>query len=122
MFGASEVLKTQTFVKAEPSDIEQSMNPPPVPLYTRYASVQDITYTPETALQQGLAMVKAIQKEVLPLELGNRMRKEVWFREVAGLEAQGVQDAPTTLIAVCGGMSFFCQLASSSTPVLHVIS
>lgn len=110
MFGASGVLKTQTFVKAEPSDIlkcEQSMNPPPVPLYTRYASVQDITYTPEIALQQGLAMVKAIQKEVLPLELGTRMRKEVWLREVAGLEAQGVQDAPTTLIAVCGGMSFF---------------
>jgi hypothetical protein len=78
--------------------------PPASPnLYTTYESVHDIIYTPETALQQGLGMVKAIKGHIHRLELGSRMRKEVWLREVAGLEIQG---APTTLIAVCGGVSF----------------
>lgn len=72
-------------------------------LYTTYTSVQDIKYTPEKALSEGLGMVKAIKKCISKLDLGSKMRKDVWLREVAHLESQG---APTTLIAVCGGTFF----------------
>ncbi|KAF8589963.1 hypothetical protein K439DRAFT_1628171 [Ramaria rubella] len=72
---------------------------PPAPLYNIYGSVHEIAYTPENALRQGLGMVKTIKNDIKKLELGSKMRKEVWLREVAGLESQG---APTTLIAVCG--------------------
>lgn len=73
------------------------------PLYETYMSVQDIAYTPEKALHQGLGMVKTVKKEIQKLELGTRMRKEMWLREIAGLESRG---APTTVIAICGGESF----------------
>jgi len=76
-------------------------DPALTPLYATYAFAYEIAYTPENALQHGLNMVKAIKREVQKLELGSRMRKEVWLREIAGLESQG---APTTLIAICGGM------------------
>ncbi|KIJ27412.1 hypothetical protein M422DRAFT_55053 [Sphaerobolus stellatus SS14] len=72
---------------------------PPRPLYTVYETVNEIAYSPEEALKQGVGMVKAIKDHVLRLELGSKIRKDVWLREITGLEQQG---SPTTLVAVCG--------------------
>lgn len=95
--GSQQRVKQSTVPAPNPASLQPSPS-----LYTTYASVQEIAYTPEMALQQGIGMVKTMKKDIQKLELGSRMRKEVWLREVAGLESQAV---PTTLIAVCGGVS-----------------
>ncbi|KZT72577.1 hypothetical protein DAEQUDRAFT_685625 [Daedalea quercina L-15889] len=69
------------------------------PLYQVFKSVDDIDYLPEEALKQGLDMVKTIKANIKTLEVGNKMRKDVWLREIESLQSQG---APTTMIAVCG--------------------
>jgi hypothetical protein len=47
-------------------------------------SSEDIAYTPEEALRQGLLMVNSIRAGVKTLDLGNKMRKEVWMRTIEG--------------------------------------
>ncbi|OAX43900.1 hypothetical protein K503DRAFT_846915 [Rhizopogon vinicolor AM-OR11-026] len=68
-------------------------------LYRRYDSVDDIAYTPESALHEGLGMVKTLKAGIDKLELGSKLRKDVWLREIDSLLGQG---SPTTMIAICG--------------------
>lgn len=51
-------------------------------LYGIFSGPDDILYTPEEALAQGLRMVKTLKASVKNLELGNKMRKDVWLREI----------------------------------------
>ncbi|KAJ3510297.1 hypothetical protein NLJ89_g4757 [Agrocybe chaxingu] len=67
--------------------------------FTSYKNAQDISHTPEGALREGLGMVKTLKENLKKLELGSKLRQEVWDREIANLETQG---SPKTLIAVCG--------------------
>lgn len=55
---------------------------PQGPLYRRFGSATEITYQPENALKEGLGMVKALNGKVKTLELGSKLRKEVWLREM----------------------------------------
>ncbi|KAG6820103.1 hypothetical protein H0H93_005415 [Arthromyces matolae] len=64
-----------------------------------YTSPDDISYSPEGALKEGLGMVASIKASLKHLKLGSQLRQEVWLRELDSLTSQG---APTTLIAVCG--------------------
>lgn len=50
--------------------------------YTSYASAQDIPYTPENALGEGVGMVKYLKSKVKKMEIGSKMRKDVWLREI----------------------------------------
>lgn len=50
--------------------------------YTVYGSVDDINYEPEEAMKQGLGMVKALDANIKKLELGSKLRKDVWLREI----------------------------------------
>jgi len=50
--------------------------------YRVYSSAADISYKPDMALQEGLIMVEEISKKIRTLELGSKLRKDVWFREV----------------------------------------
>ncbi|KAG6918940.1 hypothetical protein DXG01_010595 [Tephrocybe rancida] len=68
-------------------------------LFTIYNSSEDIHYTPEEALKEGLGMVTSIKSSLKQLQLGSKLRQEVWMRELESLTNQG---SPTTLIAVCG--------------------
>ncbi|KAF7313741.1 hypothetical protein HMN09_00531200 [Mycena chlorophos] len=67
--------------------------------YTTFQSLDEIEYTPELALQQGLKMVADLEAGIQILQLGPR-RAEVWGRDTAHLRSSGV---PKTLIAICGG-------------------
>ncbi|KAF5388296.1 hypothetical protein D9615_000347 [Tricholomella constricta] len=69
------------------------------PLFTIYTSADEIEYAPEEALKEGLGMVKSIKSSLKHLQLGSKLRQDVWMRELESLMSQG---APTTLIAVCG--------------------
>jgi hypothetical protein len=51
-------------------------------LYTVYDSAADISYVPETALKEGVGMVKEIREGIKKLELGSKLRQEVWLREM----------------------------------------
>jgi len=50
--------------------------------YRVYSSAADISYNPEMALQEGLIMVEEISKKIKTLELGSKLRKDLWVREV----------------------------------------
>jgi hypothetical protein len=51
-------------------------------LYQLYESADNIPYTPEAALQAGLGMVKTLKAGIDKLELGSKLRKDVWLREI----------------------------------------
>lgn len=55
---------------------------PQRPLYRVYNSADDIKYLPEDALNEGLSMVKTIKANIKKLELGSKLRKDVWLREI----------------------------------------
>ena len=59
---------------------QQTVNKPT--LYQLYDSADDIPYTPENALGEGLGMVKTLKAAIDKLELGSKLRKEVWLREI----------------------------------------
>ncbi|PVF97245.1 hypothetical protein CPB86DRAFT_786050 [Serendipita vermifera] len=64
-----------------------------------YRDAAAILYTPETALEQGLAMVRTAKAAVSALEAGSAMRQKIWNREFARLENPIMQK---TVIALCG--------------------
>ncbi|KZT43419.1 hypothetical protein SISSUDRAFT_693111 [Sistotremastrum suecicum HHB10207 ss-3] len=72
---------------------------PKVPSYTVYTNAQDIEYTPENALQNGVGMVQDLATLVKKIELGKGRRAQTWYREIDDLTKQG---SPKTMIAVCG--------------------
>jgi len=53
--------------------------------YTIYPDYEDIVYTPEGALKEGSGMVKTVKANLKKLELGSKLRREVWDREMAKL-------------------------------------
>lgn len=68
-------------------------------LFKGYESAQDISYSPESALKEGVKMIQTLKARMRNMKLGSKLREQVWAREISNLESQG---SPTTLIAVCG--------------------
>ncbi|KAJ7047442.1 hypothetical protein C8F04DRAFT_7939 [Mycena alexandri] len=103
---ASTVPENKQEVDAPMEDVAPppASTPPPTstPLnasdYTIYTTAEEIPYTPEHALQQGLKMINKLASSIGDLQLGPR-RQEVWLRDTESLRGQGV---PSTLIAICG--------------------
>lgn len=50
--------------------------------YTVYHSPEEITYSPDEALKEGLGMVASIKASLKDLQLGSKLRQEVWMREL----------------------------------------
>jgi len=63
---------------------QQSVTQEPIKpkFFTVYDDAATITHTPEDALKEGLGMVKAIKESLKKLELGSKLRQEVWDREI----------------------------------------
>ena len=55
---------------------------PPRSFYTAYKAVEDINYAPEGALKEGLGMVKALKASIKKVDLGSKLRQEVWQDEI----------------------------------------
>jgi hypothetical protein len=55
---------------------------PSQPILKIYNDALDIVYTPEAALEQGLAMVNLAKKSISTLHVGSKMRQEVWLRDI----------------------------------------
>ncbi|KAG1892548.1 hypothetical protein F4604DRAFT_1699937 [Suillus subluteus] len=67
--------------KPEPEPPHRQTMHEPV-LYQLYDSANNISYTPEAALQAGLGMVKTLKAGINKFELGSKLRKDVWLREI----------------------------------------
>lgn len=50
--------------------------------YSRHVFVHELDYTPEAALKEGAKMVQTIRDNIKKLELGSKLRQDVWMREV----------------------------------------
>lgn len=50
--------------------------------YKVYKSADEIEYSPESALQEGVAMVREVKHHLKKIELGSKLRKDVWMNEV----------------------------------------
>ncbi|KDR83818.1 hypothetical protein GALMADRAFT_236220 [Galerina marginata CBS 339.88] len=83
----------------DPTTPQDTTLPAKPKFFTVYESAADISHAPEEALKEGLGMVKTVKNSLKQLELGSKLRQEVWDRELANLESQA---SPRTLIAVCG--------------------
>ncbi|RXW20524.1 hypothetical protein EST38_g5345 [Candolleomyces aberdarensis] len=76
-----------------------TFRPPAAARYTRYKDATEIPYAPEDAIQEGIKMIKTLQESLSKLAIGNKLREQVWERELKTLVKEV---PPTTLIAVCG--------------------
>lgn len=66
----------------------------PRSLYKVYGSADEIQYAPEDALKEGMGMVKALKASIKKVDLGSKMRADVWQEElkryvVGGLRGSG---------------------------------
>ena len=50
--------------------------------FVKFESADDIHYTPETALATGLGMVQMLERATKKLQLGSKLRQDVWEREI----------------------------------------
>ncbi|OBZ71963.1 hypothetical protein A0H81_08301 [Grifola frondosa] len=72
-------------VKAEYVAVAQakpSVSEPPRKLYNVYTTAEDIQYLPESALKDGLGMVKTLKSSIKKLELGSKLRRDVWLHKI----------------------------------------
>lgn len=53
------------------------------PLFNEYTSANEINYSPENALKQGLKMIQTLKSRMKLMKLSSKMREEVWAREIA---------------------------------------
>lgn len=74
--------KVEDVVMGEPA-LEQ----PTSVLFSEYANVEGIPYSPENALKEGLLMVESIKNSIKILRLGSKLRQEVWQREIKKYES-----------------------------------
>ncbi|TEB25966.1 hypothetical protein FA13DRAFT_1777191 [Coprinellus micaceus] len=95
----AEGKESQGRIQSEDADAALADSPPSSPLRCQYQSVSEIIYTPESAIHEGIAMVKALAASLRTLVVENKARKDIWRKEVEALTSQ---DPPATLIAVCG--------------------
>lgn len=73
-----------------PFSVKQPVEPTPIPpaappfrkLYQIFDKYEDIEYVPENALKNGLNMVATLKDSLKKLELGSKLRKDVWMREI----------------------------------------
>ncbi|KAF8310175.1 hypothetical protein DL93DRAFT_2230441 [Clavulina sp. PMI_390] len=67
--------------------------------YTLHTAPQEIRYSPENAITEGLKMVLSIKRDISCIPYCNKKRLKSWGRDIYNLRAQ---KPPTTRIAVCG--------------------
>ena len=78
----SRGLNATTPTSAQRTPLSRTSSKVTQPQYTVYKAVDEIDYLPENALKEGLGMVKTLKSSIKTLELGNKLRKDVWLREI----------------------------------------
>lgn len=86
--------------KPEPVNEDIIMREPEVvpPTFVKYTSAAEITYTPENALTTGTSMVEEVKALVEKLELGSKMRKTVYVKDIDKSVFSSFKDASVMLI------------------------
>jgi hypothetical protein len=82
---AQDYLTNPFAVKQQPSapaPLTAPQTEPLKPLYSIFKQHEDIDYNPEDALKTGLGMVADLKASLKKLELGSKLRKDVWMCEI----------------------------------------
>jgi hypothetical protein len=97
----SQEVHTSMIAKSEDvtmADVIQHPMPELKPtLYTVYSSASDIPYAPEGALKEGLLMVETIKTNIKKLQLGSKLRQDVWMRELERSSASPIWSFPLSM-------------------------
>ena len=76
------VPKAEDIVMADMKPFPGVPEEPKPSLYTVYNSAAKISYQPEDALKEGVGMVHTLKASIKQLELGSKLRKDVWLHEI----------------------------------------
>ena len=60
----------------------EPQDPTPKLSFSVFENAQAIDYIPEGALKEGIGMVKSIKDALKKLQLGSKLRQDVWAREI----------------------------------------
>jgi len=69
------------------------------PLFEEHKSAEEIAYSPEAAVEEGIKMIQTLKVRMRNLKLGSKLREEVWAR-VISRSVTAVTADPTTKICV----------------------
>jgi hypothetical protein len=61
--------------------ITGTFRPPAKTTYKRYDEAEEIQYTPEEAVSEGIKMIHALEESLTKFSI-NELRREVWDREI----------------------------------------
>jgi len=53
------------------------------PLFEEHKSAEEIAYSPEAAIKEGIKMIQTLEVQMRNLKLGSKLREEVWAREIS---------------------------------------
>ena len=53
------------------------------PLFEEHKSAEEIAYSPEAAVKEGINMIQTLKVQMRNLKLGSKLREEVWAREIS---------------------------------------
>jgi len=53
------------------------------PLFEEHKSAEEIAYSPEAAIEEGIKMTQTLEVRMRNLKLGSKLREEVWAREIS---------------------------------------
>lgn len=53
------------------------------PLFEEHKSAEEIAYSPEAAVKEGIKMIQTLETRMRNLKLGSKLREEVWAREIS---------------------------------------
>lgn len=70
-----------TPLRKQSSILQYAVSAPP--LYKEYTSAEEIQYTPESALKEGVKMIQTLKSRMKLMKLGSKLREEVWAREIS---------------------------------------
>lgn len=78
----AEGKESQCRIQSEDADAALADSPPSSPLRCQYRSVSEITYTPESAIEEGIGMAKALATSLRTLVIENKAREDIWRKEI----------------------------------------
>jgi len=65
----------------------------PAPLFKEHKSAEEIAYSPEAALEEGVKMIQTLKARMQNLKLGSKLREEVWAREISRFVFHAMTDS-----------------------------
>lgn len=83
--------------------------PPPKSYYKVYETAEEISYVPEGALKEGLGMVRALKASIKTIDLGSKMRQDVWAAEIEKCVASVSRKTRPSVLMTLGTIAYWAR-------------